>query len=214
MDAPTEMDTPENATPPPPRQAARGSLKARLDAAGITDAIFVQLEEGASLRAIVDACGRAGIETSIGSVHALKARYLAAWQSERVMASAAAEGIDAKDLPEAVRGILLSRIGRFAVSAHSLDEVRILTSVMGDWTRASIQERAEKRAAVNDQRKLISDLTKAASRVHDLLGNEDEVKRLRAVVDASEGVAAQVDAIIHHLWGDLFSGAAAEEEAA
>jgi ATP phosphoribosyltransferase regulatory subunit HisZ len=87
-----------------------------------------------------------------------------------------------------------------------------VTGVFADWSRVSIAERAEDRAAVNDQRKLISDLTKAASRVHDLLGNEDEVKRLRAVVDAEKGVTEQVNAIMRALWGDLFSGA--EEEAA
>ena len=197
MDAPSEMDTTETATPPPPRQAARGSLKARLEAAGITDAIFVQLEEGASLRAIVEACGRAGIETSIGSVHALKARYLAAWQSERVMASAAAEGIDAADLPDAVRAILISRIGRFAVNTHSLEELRVINDTFSGWVRAAVADRADKRAEKDLVRKM-------AERVEDLLENEDLLRRVREAREAvkDEGIAERVKAISAALWGD------------
>lgn len=192
------MDTTKNATSPPPRQAARGSLKARLDAAGIADAIFVQLEEGASLRAIVDACGRVGIETSVGSVHALKARYLAAWQSEKVMQSAAAEGIDAGDLPETVRAILISRIGRFAVNTHSLEELRVINDTFAAWVRAAVADRADKRAEKDLVRKM-------AERVEDLLANEDLLRRVREARDAAsnEGIAAKVKAITLQLWGEI-----------
>jgi hypothetical protein len=192
------MDTAENATSPPHRQAARGSLRARLEAAGIADAIFAQLEEGASLRAIVDACGRAGIDTSIGSVHALKARYLAAWQSERVMASAAAEGIDAADLPDAVRAILISRIGRFAVNTHSLEELRVINDTFAAWVRAAVADRADKRAEKDLVRKM-------AERVEDLLENEDLLRRVREARDAAsnEGIAAKVRAITLQLWGEI-----------
>jgi hypothetical protein len=67
---------------------------------------------------------------------------------------------------------------------------------------------------VNDQRRLIADLTKAAGRVRDLISNEDEVERLRAVVNDEKSVEKQINALIDHLWGPMFSEAEEEEEAA
>ncbi len=93
----------------------RGSLKSRIDAAGITDGVMVQLEEGATLQTIVDLCADHGITTTPASVLALKRSHLPDWQAQRVMADAAAEGIPAQCLPDAVRGILLAKIGHFAV---------------------------------------------------------------------------------------------------
>jgi hypothetical protein len=184
-----------------------GSLYARLRAVGALDGAMVLLEEARPLKAIVELAGSYGVHASISSVHNLKRTHLHQWQAEKVRTAAAAEGIHEKFLPAVVREVLLAKIGRNAMDAANLDQLKTVTAVFTDWSRNAIAERAEDRAAVNDQRKLISDLTKAASRVYDLLGNDDEVRRLRAAVDAEKSVSAQVNAIIHALWGDLISGA-------
>jgi hypothetical protein len=189
-----------------------GSLYARLRAAGALDGAMVLLEEARPLKAIVELAAKHGIHASISSAHNLKRTHLHQWQAEKVRTAAAAEGIHERYLPAVVREVLLAKIGRNAMDAANLDQLKTVTGIFADWSRVSIAERAEERAAVNDQRKLISDLTKAASRVYDLLGNDDEVRRLREVVDAEKGVSRQVNAIIHALWGDLFS--VAEEGAA
>jgi hypothetical protein len=173
---------------------------------------MVLLEEARPLKAIVELAAKHGIHASISSAHSMKRAHLHQWQAEKVRAAAAAEGIHEKFLPAVVREVLLAKIGRSAMDAANLDQLKTVTGVFADWSRVSIAERAEERAAVNDQRKLISDLTKAASRVHDLLGNEDEVKRLRAVVNDEKSVEKQINTIIDHLWGPLFSEAEEEEE--
>jgi hypothetical protein len=194
-------------------KGSHGSLYGRLRAVGALDGVMALLEEARPLKAIVELAATYGIHASISSAHSLKRAHLHRWQAEKIRTAAAAEGIHERHLPAVVREVLLSKIGRTAMDATSLDQLKTVTGVFAEWSRVAIAERAEDRAAVNDQRKLISDLTKAASRVHDLLGNEDEVKRLRAVVDAEKGVTEQVNALMHALWGDLFSGAAEEEAA-
>jgi hypothetical protein len=193
-------------------KGCHGSLYARLQAVGALDGVMALLEEARPLKAIVELAATYGVHASISSAHSLKRNHLHRWQAEKIRAAAAADGIHEKFLPAVVREMLLAKIGRTAMDAASLEQLKTVTGIFADWSRVSIAERAEERAAANDQRKLISDLTKAASRVYDLLANEDEVKRLREVVDANEGVAAQVDAIMHHLWGPLFSGKDEDEE--
>lgn len=186
-------------------KGSHGSLYARLKAVGALDGAMVLLEEARPLKAIVELAAKHGIHASISSAHSMKRAHLHQWQAEKIRTAAAAEGINERYLPAVVREVLLARIGRSAMDAANLDQLKTVTGVFADWSRVSIAERAEERAAVNDQRKLISDLTKAASRVYDLIGNEAEVERLRTAVNAESGVEAQVNAILFHLWGDLFA---------
>lgn len=195
-------------------KASHGSLYARLRAVGALDGVMALLEEARPLKAIVELAATYGVHASISSAHSLKRAHLHRWQAEKIRTAAAAEGIHERYLPAVVREVLLSKIGRSAMDATSLDQLKTVTGVFADWSRVAIAERAEDRAAVNDRRKLIADMTKAAGRVHDLISNEAEVERLKAVVNEESGVEAQVNAIIRHLWGDLFSEEAEEEAAA
>ena len=195
-------------------KGSHGSLYARLRAVGALDGVMALLEEARPLRAIVELAATYGVHASISSAHSLKRAHLHRWQAEKIRTAAAAEGINERHLPAVVREVLLSKIGRSAMDATSLDQLKTVTGIFADWSRVAIAERAENRAAVNDQRRLIADLTKAAGRVHDLISNEDEVKRLRAVVDAESGVEAQINAICRHLWGDLLTQETEEEAAA
>lgn len=195
-------------------KGSHGSLYARLRAVGALDGVMALLEEARPLKAIVELAGTYGVHASISSAHSLKRAHLHRWQAEKIRTAAAAEGIHERHLPAVVREVLLSKIGRTAMDATSLDQLKTVTGVFADWSRVAIAERAEDRAAVNDRRKLIADMTKAAGRVHDLISNEAEVERLKAVVNEESGVEAQVKAIIRHLWGDLFSEEAEEEAAA
>jgi len=197
-------------------KGSHGSLYARLRAVGALDGVMALLEEARPLRAVVELAGTYGVHASISSAHSLKRAHLHRWQAEKIRTAAAAEGIHEKFLPAVVREVLLSKIGRTAMDATSLDQLKTVTGVFAEWSRVAIAERAEDRAAVNDQRRLIADLTKAAGRVRDLISNEDEVERLRAVVNDEKSVEKQINAIIDHLWGPLFSEAEeeAEEEAA
>jgi hypothetical protein len=195
-------------------KGSHGSLYARLRAVGALDGVMALLEEARPLKAIVELAGTYGVHASISSAHSLKRAHLHRWQAEKIRTAAAAEGIHERHLPAVVREVLLSKIGRSAMDATSLDQLKTVTGIFADWSRVAIAERAEDRAAVNDRRKLIADMTKAAGRVHDLISNEAEVERLKAVVNEESGVEAQVRAIIRHLWGDLFSEEAEEEAAA
>jgi len=194
-------------------KGSHGSLYARLRAVGALDGVMALLEEARPLKAIVELAGTYGVHASISSAHSLKRAHLHRWQAEKIRTAAAAEGIHVRYLPAVVREVLLSKIGRSAMDATSLDQLKTVTGVFADWSRVAIAERAEDRAAVNDRRKLIADMTKAAGRVHDLISNEAEVERLKAVVNEESGVEAQVKAIIRHLWGDLFSEEAEEAAA-
>ncbi len=195
-------------------KGSHGSLYARLRAVGALDGVMALLEEARPLKAIVELAATYGIHASISSAHSLKRAHLHRWQAEKIRTAAAADGIHEKFLPAVVREVLLSKIGRSAMDATSLDQLKTVTGIFADWSRVAIAERAEDRAAVNDRRKLIADMTKAAGRVHDLISNEAEVERLKAVVNEESGVEAQVKAITRHLWGDLFSEEAEKEEAA
>jgi hypothetical protein len=183
-----------------------GSLLARLKAAGVVDAVFSMLEAGEPLRAVESHLERLGIETSVASIHFLKAKHLHLWQAERIRLDAAREGIVEKTLPETVRQILLSRIGRVAVDAGGVDQLRVVVPLFSDWCRSSIAERAENRAERDSVRK-------TALRIEELLADAD---RLQAVRDAREAVAsdgleARLGAIVKTLWGDFGLGG---EEAA
>jgi hypothetical protein len=177
----------------------RGSLKSRIDAVGITDGVMVQLEEGATLQTIVDLCADHGITTTPASVLALKRSHLPDWQAQRLMADAAADGIPAQCLPDAVRGILLAKIGRFAVSCATLDQLRSINSTFSDWQRAAVAERAEIRQERDPVRRF-------AMRIDDLLENADKLDAVRrARADASgSGTEARLLAIIANVWGDAF----------
>jgi hypothetical protein len=175
----------------------RGSLKARLDAAGIADAVFQSLEDGEPLRVAVDICARAGIATSPGSVLAMKRRYLGDWQAQRVAADAAREGISGENLADVVRHLLLARIGRFVHACSSLDDLKTVGQAFHDWTKGAIAERAENRAERESQRKL-------AMRIDALFADEAKLAAVRtAREDACHlGVDARIEAITRAVWGE------------
>jgi hypothetical protein len=175
----------------------RGSLKARLDQAGIADAVFQSLEDGEPLRVAVGICSRAGIATSPGSVLAMKRRYLCDWQAQRLAADAASEGISGENLADVVRNLLLARIGRFVHACSSLDDLKTVGQAFHDWTKGAIAERAENRAERESQRKL-------ALRIDALFADEAKLAAVRtARQDACHlGVEARIEAITRAVWGE------------
>jgi hypothetical protein len=189
-----ELETAENSTF---RAANAGSLKSRIDAAGITDGVFASLEAGEPLRVTVEICAKAGIPTSAGSMLAMRRRHLADWQAQRLAREAEAEGISAGDLRETVQGILLARIGRFAHSCTTLESLRTVGQAFADWTRASVAERAEARAERDSLRKL-------AMKIDDLLADEERLAAVKRARDAvtHRGTEARLEAISVALWGD------------
>ncbi len=172
------------------------SLRSRIDAAGIADGVFTLLEQGGTLQSARDLCARHGIETSLASVHGLKRGYLSAWQSAKVMAEAERENLPAQDLQEAVRLMLLSRIGRAVTDVSGLDQLKTVVSVFSDWNRASVAERAEARQERESLRRF-------AAKVDDLLGDPEILESVRAARNAAAegGLEARLAAISSALWG-------------
>jgi hypothetical protein len=198
-----ESASAEAQKPDRPKNPNRHSLLARLRAVGIEDAVMAALEAGQTLRAVHDIITARGIDTTLPAIHDLKTRHLAAWVSRRVMADARQEGVDAETLPEAVRLLLLAKVGRVAVEATGADQIKTAVAVWAEWMRAAVADRADARAEWESRRKV-------AMKIEELLANEDKLAAVRDAhaTAAAYGTEARLKAIVLSLWGNFGEEAA------
>jgi len=174
------------------------SLLARVTAAGIADAVFGSLEAGQTLRAVAKLCTDRGVDASVAAVHDLKRRHLVHWSTKRISAEAEREGITERTTHETVRAILLARIGKLALDAHAVEDLRVVCPLFEGWTRGRVAELAEQRAERDSVRRL-------CLRIDDLLEDESKLAAVRKARDeaAGEGLEKRLLAIRQAMWPDL-----------
>lgn len=182
----------------PQRNPKRNGLLHRLRAIGIEDAVMAALESGQTLRAVHGIIAARGISTTLPAIHDLKTRHLAGWVSGRVMAEAKQEGVDAETLADAVRALLLAKVGRVVTDATGADQVKAAVGMWADFTRAAVACRADDRAERESQRKM-------ASRIEDLLADAERLEAVKKARDAvsDQGHEARLNAIIRTLWPEI-----------
>ena len=180
------------------RNPKRNGLLHRLRAIGIEDAVMAALESGQTLRAVHDIIAARGIDTTLPAIHDLKTRHLAGWVSGRVMAEAKREGVDADTLADAVRALLLAKVGRVVTDATGADQVKAAVGMWADFTRAAMACRADDRAERESQRKM-------ASRIEDLLADVERLEAVKKARDAvsDQGHEARLNAIIRAVWPEI-----------
>lgn len=182
----------------PTQNPKRNGLLHRLRAIGIEDAVMAALESGQTLRAVHGIIAARGISTTLPAIHDLKTRHLAGWVSGRVMAEAKQEGVDADTLADAVRALLLAKVGRVVTDATGADQVKAAVGMWADFTRAAVACRADDRAERESQRKM-------ASRIEDLLADAERLEAVKKARDAvsDQGHEARLNAIIRALWPEI-----------
>ena len=180
------------------------SLLARITATGIAEAVFGALEAGQTLRSVAKLCTDRGVDASVAAVHDLKRRHLVHWSTRRIAAEAEREGITERTTHETVRAILLARIGKLALDAHAVEDLRVVCPLFEGWTRGRVAELAEQRAERDSVRRL-------CLRIDDLLEDENKLAAVRAARNeaASGGVENRLLAIRAAIWPDLPMDAAA-----
>lgn len=187
-----------------PKNPNNHSLLARITASGLADAVFSALEAGRPIREVADLCNRHGIDTSPAAVHSLKRQHLHHWSARRILDDASKEGIAEPTLPATVRRILLTRIGRAAVDAHTIENLRVVVPMFSDWVRSNVAELAEERQNRDSVRRM-------CLRIEDLFADEAKLQAVRAAREevANEGIERRLEAIRAAMWPDIDFDAAA-----